>query len=118
FLVEHCLNDDVRGRPIAQRLQPADEDYFVLKPKHSGFFSTTLELVLKYLGASMLILGGLTTDMCVLFTANDAYIRDYQVLVPSDCVAASDPSEHRASLRYMKRVLGADIRKSGSLNLP
>jgi nicotinamidase-related amidase len=49
-IVTHCLQDDVRGRPIAELLQPDEDDYFVLKPKHSGFFSTTLELLLEHLG--------------------------------------------------------------------
>src|SRR4051794_1658302 len=40
--VDHCLKDDVRGRPVVEILRPEEEDYFVLKPKHSGFFSTTL----------------------------------------------------------------------------
>ena len=112
FLVDHCLNDNVRGRALAQSLHPIESDYFVLKPKHSGFFSTTLELVLKYINVSTLIIGGLTTDVCVLFTANDAYMRDYRLFVPSDCVASADIREHRASLHYMSRVLGADVRSS------
>src|SRR5437868_3234415 len=40
--VEHCLQDNVRGKPLVELLKPSDDDYFVLKPKHSGFFSTTL----------------------------------------------------------------------------
>ena len=35
--VEHCLKSDVRGRPLAELLRPAEDDYFVLKPMHSGF---------------------------------------------------------------------------------
>jgi nicotinamidase-related amidase len=55
-IVTHCLEDDVRGRPIAELLSPGDDDYFVLKPKHSGFFSTTLDLLLEYLGVRRLLL--------------------------------------------------------------
>jgi nicotinamidase-related amidase len=116
-LISHCLEDDSRGRTIAQTLAPAEGDYFVLKPKHSGFFSTTLELVLKYIGASRLILTGLTTDICVLFTANDAFMREFKLLVPSDCVASANTQDHRIALQYMKRVLEADTRKSSSLDL-
>ena len=76
-LVRHCLDDNVRGREIVELLQPEDDDYFVLKPKHSGFFSTTLDTLLRYLGAHTLILTGIATDICVLFTANDAYMRDF-----------------------------------------
>jgi nicotinamidase-related amidase len=116
-LVDHCINDDVRGREIARILKPAEDDYFVLKPKHSGFFGTTLELLLKYLGARNLILTGLTTDICVLFTALDAYIRDYSLFVPSDCAAALSRKYHKQALDYMQRVVNADIRESSRLRL-
>ena len=89
----------------------------MLKAKRLGFFSTTLDLVLKYIGATTLTIGGLTTEICVLFTANDAYMRDYKLLIPSDCVACGDFREHRLALQYMKRVLRADIRKSTDLEL-
>ena len=49
--IEHCLGEKVRGREVARILQPEEDDYFVLKPKHSGFFSTTLETLLRYLGS-------------------------------------------------------------------
>jgi nicotinamidase-related amidase len=117
FLVDHCLKEGVRGSAIASQLVPAEGDYFVLKPKHSGFFSTTLELVLKYLGSSTLIVTGLTTDICVLFTANDAFMRDYKLIVPSDCAASISRHDHQYALHYMKRVLHADIRRSASLDL-
>ena len=86
-LLNHCRRDGVRGRPVVERLLPESDDYFVLKPKHSGFFSTTLDTLLEYLRASTLILTGLTADNCVLFTASDAYLRDFQLVVPPDCVA-------------------------------
>ena len=79
-LVAHCLEVGVRGRPLAELLQPDEDDYFVLKPKHSGFFSTTLDVLLAYLGAKTLVMTGLTTDICVLFTANDASYISGQVI--------------------------------------
>jgi nicotinamidase-related amidase len=114
--VLHCLEDDVRGSPLARLLPPEDEDYFVLKPKHSGFYSTALDILLTYLNSKTLILTGLTGDMCVLFTANDAYLRDYRLFVPSDCVASIDPEENQHALRQMERVLKADIRPSPELD--
>jgi nicotinamidase-related amidase len=111
-LLEHCLNDGVKGEPIARVLAPRDDDYSVLKPKHSGFFGTTLGLVLDYLGAQSLIITGFTTDICVAFTAADAYMREYRLWVPSDCTAAVELDHHQAALSYMQRVLGADIRPS------
>src|SRR3954471_15262587 len=53
--VMHCLRENSRGREIVALLQPEEDDYFVLKPKHSGFFSTTLETLLRYLGSKKLI---------------------------------------------------------------
>src|SRR5579872_1110042 len=62
FLVDHCSKENVRGAPIVKMLQPVEGDYFVLKPKHSGFFSSTLELVLKYVGASFFFNDTATTE--------------------------------------------------------
>lgn len=114
-IVTHCLRDDVRGRAIAKLLAPDEDDYFVLKPKHSGFFSTTLELLLEYLGARRLVLTGFAGNNCVLFTANDAYMRDYDLLIPADCTASIDPAENDYALRQMQEVLKADIRPSGEI---
>jgi nicotinamidase-related amidase len=116
-LVSHCIDDDTRGRPIAEILQPQPEDYFVLKPKQSGFYSTTLDLLLEHLGAQTLIIAGFATDICVLLTASDAHLRDYRLLVPRDCVAAEDVREHELALNYMQRVIDADIRSSDEIDL-
>ena len=116
-ILEHCLKDGVRGRPLAEMLRPEDEDdYFVLKPKHSGFFSTTLDILLDYLQARTLILTGLTGDICVLFTAHDAYMRDFNLIIPSDCIASTDPSENDYTLRKMADLMDADIRPSAEID--
>jgi nicotinamidase-related amidase len=111
-ILEHCLEDDARGKPVAELLRPEEDDYFVLKPKHSGFYSTTLDLLLDYLEAKTLVLTGLTGDICVLFTAHDAYMRDFNLVIPADCVASNDPSENEYTLRKMERLLDADTRPS------
>jgi nicotinamidase-related amidase len=116
-LVRHCLEDGVRGEPIVQRLRPDAEDYFVLKPKASGFFSTTLELLLEYLQVRTLILTGIAGNMCVHFTANDAYLRDFHLFVPADCVASQTQEENTVALTQMHKLLGADIRLSSALDL-
>jgi nicotinamidase-related amidase len=116
-LLSHCLEDGVRGEPVAKLLRPEPDDYFVLKPKHSGFFSTTLDVLLEYLGVQSLILTGITGDICVLFTANDAYMRDYQLFIPADCVASIDPETNQRLLQHMEKVLKADIRPSCELSL-
>jgi nicotinamidase-related amidase len=117
-LLRHCLDEDVCGQPIAILLQPEAEDYFVLKPKHSGFYATTLELLLQALGVHTLILTGMAGNICVLFTANDAYMRGYRLLIPADCVASQTVRDNTSALHLMQTVLKADIRPSTALDLP
>jgi nicotinamidase-related amidase len=114
-LVEHCQRGRARG--LVDLLRPEEDDYFVLKPKHSGFFSSTLETLLRYLEASELILTGIAGNYCVLFTANDAFMRDYKLSVPSDCTVSNTPKENRDALRLMSKYLRADIRPSTKLRL-
>ena len=113
--VRHCLEPKSLGRPIVELLQPKDDDYFVLKPKHSGFFSTTLDTLLEYLQVRTLVMGGLSANICVLFTANDAYMRDLEIVVLTDCVASNTAAETRYALRQMEHVLKADISPSQTL---
>jgi nicotinamidase-related amidase len=116
--VRHCLRGESRGHEIVKLLQPEEDDYFVLKPKHSGFFSTTLETLLRYLGSETLILTGLAGNFCVLFTANDAYMRDYRLIIPSDCTASNSAQENREALSLMRKFLKADTRASSRIRLP
>jgi Amidases related to nicotinamidase len=116
-LINHCLESDVRGKPMVELLRPDEDDYFVLKPKHSAFFSTTLETLLSYLNVKTVILTGVAGNICVLFTANDAYMRDYYLVIPADCVASNDAEENRLALEQMKKVLKADITPSAELDL-
>jgi nicotinamidase-related amidase len=115
--VEHCRRQGAEVREIVELLHPEERDYFVLKPKHSGFFSTTLDTLLEYLGAESLIITGVATNICVLFTANDAYMRDYQLLVPADCVASNTQAINDNALDQIRMVLKADVRSSDSLDL-
>lgn len=116
-IVQHCLRDDVRGRRFVEQLVPDNCDYFVLKPKHSGFYQTPLELLLKHFGTKRLILTGVSTNSCVLFTANDAYMRDLELVVPEDCVAACNAEEHNFAMEQLKNMLKADVRLSGEIDL-
>jgi nicotinamidase-related amidase len=117
-LVNHCLHDGVRGRPFVEQLKPDPEsDYFVLKPKHSGFYQTPLDLLLKHLGAERLILTGVSTNSCVLFTAGDAYMRDLELIVPNDCSAACNPQEHSLAMEQIKCMLKADVSRSTQIDL-
>ncbi|MDQ6808150.1 MAG: cysteine hydrolase [Verrucomicrobiota bacterium] len=110
--VEHCLKEESRGREIVEILRPEADEYFVLKPKHSGFFSTTLDTLLNYVGARRLIVTGIAGNFCVLFTANDAYMRDYELIIPSDCCVSNTPRENTEALALMRKFLKADTRAS------
>lgn len=116
-IVAHCLEAGVRGKPFVESVVPDEQDYFVLKPKHSGFYCTALDLLLKNLGVANLILTGIAGNNCVLFTANDAYMRDYKLFVPSDCSVSLTHEENEYAMKQMENVLKADIRQSSKLNL-
>jgi nicotinamidase-related amidase len=100
----HVLEDGVRGEPIAKLLHPDEEDYFVLKAKHSGFYQSQLDLLIDYLQVRTVIIAGFTTDNCVLFTASDAYLRDLNIVLPPDCSAAVTSEYHERALEHMQRV--------------
>lgn len=107
-VVAHCCRPDARGREIVERLKPEEDDYFVLKPKHSAFFATSLETLLGHLGADVLVLAGYAGDICVLATAIDAHMRGYDLIVPSDATASVDPQDTEYALAYVRRVFGAE----------
>ena len=119
-LTQHCRREDARGKPVVDLLAPTDDDYFVLKPKHSGFFSTMLDVLLDYLSAETLVLTAVAGNICVLFTANDASMRDYRLIVPADCVASETRREdgqapgimHTLLEAYMDPVYTATARSS------
>ena len=116
-IVDHCAAEDARGKQFVEMLLPDDDDYFVLKPKNSGFYSTTLDLLLTHLTAKHLLLTGIAGNNCVFFTANDAYMRDYKVFVPPDCVVSNTEQENAYALKQMETVLKADTTLSVELDL-
>ena len=116
-IVAHCSEENALGKEFVEMLPPDDDDYFVLKPKHSGFYSTSLDLLLTHLTAKNLILTGIAGNNCVLFTANDAYMRDYKIFVPSDCVVSNTEQENEHALKQMETVLKADTNVAAELNL-
>jgi len=116
-IVAHCSREEAKGKSFVKLLLPDDDDYFVLKPKHSGFYSTTLELLVTHLGAKNLILTGIAGNNCVLFTANDAYMRDFKIFIPADCVVSNTEQENQHALKQMETVLKADVTMSSELDL-
>ena len=115
-IVDHCLEEG-RGKKFVEMLLPEDDDYFILKPKHSGFYSTSLSLLLTHLGTKNLILTGIAGNNCVLFTANDAYMRDFKIFVPADCIVSNTEEENRHALKQMENVLKADTTIATELDL-
>ncbi|RYD38090.1 MAG: cysteine hydrolase [Verrucomicrobiaceae bacterium] len=115
-LVEHCLEPGMRGKPVVERLRPEPEDYFVLKPRHSGFYGSCLDILLRALEVRTLILTGLAGNLCVLYTANDAYMRGYELIVPGDAVASNSEVENSQALEQMRTYLEAAIPSSKELS--
>jgi nicotinamidase-related amidase len=105
------------AQDVAARLLPEPDDYFIIKPKHSGFYATPLQPLLLDLGVRTLILTGVAGNICVLLTASDAYMRDYRLVVPADCCASNVREDNDYALRMMKNVLKADIRPQAAIDM-
>ena len=108
-VLERCLGCGGDVKTFIQHALPDAEDYLVLKPKHSGFYYTPLELLLQNLGADRLILAGLATNSCVICTAHDANMRDLSLAIPADCCAARSAQEHNDAIRHLGGMLSADV---------
>lgn len=114
-LLKHCLSERSRGKALVQHIAPEDDDYFIFKPKHSGFFATPLAELLQQSAIKRLMITGTTGHQCVLFTAMDAYVRDFQLIVPRDCIASPSAIETQHALFILKRALGARTPLASSL---
>lgn len=113
-LVSGCRQREDASGEIARLLAPHASDLAILKPRHSAFYGTPLELLLAEIGARELVVCGLATDMCVQMTAADAFLREFACWVPSDCTAAETEEARRASLAYMETVLKCEVRPAGT----
>lgn len=111
-LVAVCMHDGMPGAGIARQLQPGPDDYFVLKPKHSAFLSTPLDVLLAKLEVRDLVLTGVAADSCILATAIDAHMREFGIRVPRDCVAAITPARKDRALAVLRDACDADLRAS------
>lgn len=117
-ILEHCAAQPGATGCMAQWLAPTHHDLVLLKPRHSAFFATPLDLVLTQMHAETVVLAGLAADICVQLTAMDANLHGYRLWVPGDCTAAETPAAKRSALGYMARVLKADVRESSARRLP
>ncbi|HJR73700.1 MAG TPA: isochorismatase family cysteine hydrolase [Luteimonas sp.] len=114
-LVAICSREGAPGAQIAALLAPEHDDYFVLKPRHSAFHATPLRILLERLGAQRLVVTGIAGDSCVLATAADAHMHEFEVIVPRDCVASQSAERNRRAIAVMKDALGADVRSARSV---
>lgn len=108
-LVDHCLASDKAGRHIVEQLLPESGDFSILKPRHSGFLATPLELLLAHLQVNSVVLAGFATDLCVLFTALDAHARGFHVVVPNDCTAANTQEVEQMALGVVHDSLRSEV---------
>src|SRR5687768_4474525 len=113
--VAHCTARSSPGRRVSKRLRPTARDYFVLKPKHSGFFDTTLDTLLASLGVRRVILTGIAGNICVLFTANDAYMREFELFAPADCMVSNTVADNDYALQQLESVLKGNVTPSTQL---
>jgi nicotinamidase-related amidase len=115
-LIGRCL--EAKGKQFVGPLLPDGEDYFVLKPMHSAFYMTPLEVLLRHLQINTLVLAGLTSNSCITVTAHDANMRGLDIYVPPDCSCARNVKEHSQALAQLETMAGANLTRSGSLKLP
>jgi nicotinamidase-related amidase len=106
-IIDHCQRRGSLGRAIVERIRPREKDYFIIKPQFSGFYATNLQVLLPQLGVRRLILTGIAADICVLFTAADAHMRDYALWVPRDAVASSRDEHRDWALGIMEKSMDA-----------
>jgi nicotinamidase-related amidase len=97
---------------LVEPLRPPDDAMFVIKARHTIFYGTPLEHLLKSHDIDRLVLTGQVTEQCVLYSALDAYVRDLAVAVPTDAVAHIHPDLADAALKMMERNMGADVAPS------
>jgi nicotinamidase-related amidase len=105
--LERCSAPDARGRDVAQRLRPRPRHYFIFKPRHSAFYATPLAPLLESMAIGEVMLAGMTSHQCVLFTAMDAHVRDFRIVVPSDCVGSPTRRQTSQALFMLREAVKA-----------
>ncbi|MEU8531182.1 MULTISPECIES: isochorismatase family cysteine hydrolase [Streptomyces] len=98
-----------RHGELVEPIAPDENALFVVKARHSIFFETPLAYLLGQLGAERLVLCGQVTEQCVLYSALDAHIRHFEVVVAADAVAHIDAALAEAALRMMSRNMSAEV---------
>ncbi|SET74589.1 Nicotinamidase-related amidase [Oceanobacillus limi] len=106
-IINHCWND--KSKKIIDELKPAERDYFFIKPQHSAFFQTPLKSLLNDLEKTHLIIAGIAGDICVLFSAKDAYMYKFSMHIPKNCMASEEKEGNDYALYLMHSVMKAKI---------
>ena len=106
-IINKCKNE--KSVQIIEALAPDEDDYFLIKPKHSTFFQTPLHSLLTELDRSYLIMAGIAGDICILFSAQDAYMYQFNLRVPENCMASEQKENNDYALYLMHSVMDADI---------
>jgi len=117
FVVRESLESAGGGAEITRLLEPDDEDYFVLKPKHSAFFATPLEILLDHLCTKRLLIVGVAGDQCVANTAADAHMRDFEVVVPRDAIASQTDGRNRRAVEQMAEAMRVKVPTASAVRL-
>jgi nicotinamidase-related amidase len=106
------LADRARGGrhpELVEPLLPVGGDSFVIKLRHSVFYGTPLEHLIRDQGIERLILAGQVTEQCILYSAAEAYFRDFEVVVPRDAVAHLDDELGEAALRMIASNMAGEV---------
>lgn len=111
--IQRCL--DGKGATIAELLRPGEGDHFMFKPRHSAFYGTPLAELLYMLDVKRLVLTGISSHQCVLLTASDAHIRNLEVIVAADCIAAPRAAATRHAIYILQEGLQARIGRSQNI---
>lgn len=114
--IRHATREQSVNRDNVLRILPQKNDSYILKPKHSAFYATATDLILKDLNIETLILCGISTESCILFTATDAYLHSYKLILPKDCLASESKAKLQKALAIMKESLHAKVLSSTELN--
>jgi len=116
---DELLETARRGRfpDLVEEIAPKEDVKFVIKGRHSVFYGTPLDHLLRELDVGRVVLTGQVTEQCILYSALDAYVRDYELAVPKDAVAHIHDDLGDAALRMMETNMSADIAPAGDVEL-
>jgi nicotinamidase-related amidase len=114
---DKCSAPGMKGAELANLLKPTEKDYFILKPRHSGFYATPLGLLLEDLKIKKLVMTGIAGDICVLFTAHEGHVRGYEVIVPEDCIASNTKAQNQVALKQLVKALNLKTTKHKNLRI-